>query len=572
LTTCEWRRLGFTRAGRRHLACATPDADAGDRRRIFGDTDWVTLRLQLILFQLLLFLAVLAMAGVVWIATSTMVQRLARVHLSHEQVEAALELDGSFNRLSEQLAELLLLGAAGRDQQRTDLDAARARVRADLARLERIGNDELAVLDDAAEREAEAIEAVRVERLHRLYAELEAVTDEILRIDASGNTAAAVRLYGARVEQLLDDELDRLIDDSVADEQEEYAQVSNATRRLARRLTVGTLVALVLIGTAAILLGVFFYRSIGPPLRRLGAAAEAVEAGDLAHRIEVGRVDEVGLLSQRFNRMVGELQRQREALLAAQVRLESQVAERTRELRESNRRLVLLDQQRLRFLAEASHQLRTPLTVLRGEAEVTLRNQGAAAAELRESLQLVAEQASDMGRLVADLLALTRSDSQEAELQLESIPLIELADELVRDARLLGEGRPVELQVAAAAEELSLHTDAGRLRQALMILLDNALKYSGGQEPVCLKVARAGDTVEIRIEDRGVGIAAEDLPFVFEPFYRGRSVRHAGIAGSGLGLPIARRIVARLGGTLELDSGEGEGTVARVRLPLESPT
>jgi len=87
-------------------------SDAGDRRRIFGDTGWVTLRLQLSLFQLLLFLAVLAMAGVVWIATSTMVQRLARVHLSHEQVEAALEIDGSFNRLSEQLAELLLLGAA----------------------------------------------------------------------------------------------------------------------------------------------------------------------------------------------------------------------------------------------------------------------------------------------------------------------------------------------------------------------------------------------------------------------------------------------------------------------------
>jgi signal transduction histidine kinase len=530
----------------------------------------VTLRLQLLLFQLLLALAVLAMAGFVWVATSTMVDRLTRVHLSHQQVEAVLELDGSFNRFSEQLSELLLFGPAERAEQQQDLMIARARVRADLDRLAAIVREEFASLDDPRERETEAIESERLERLQRLYAETERATDEILELDASGAQAAAVDLYASRVEKRLDDELDRLIDDAVADEQEEYAQVLSATNRLARRLTVGTLVALVLIGSAATLLGVLFYRSIGPPLRRLGAAAEAVEAGNLAHRVEVGRPDEIGLLSQRFNRMAGELQRQRDELLAAQVRLESQVAERTRELRESNRRLVLLDQQRVRFLAEASHQLRTPLTVLRGEAEVTLRNRTAGAEELRESLQLVAEQAADMGRLVEDLLTLARSDSQPSDLQLESVPLAGLAEELVRDARLLGEGRSVELQVAADAAGVELRTDANRLRQAVMVLLDNALKYSGEREPVRMEVSRAGEGVEIRIADRGVGIAAEDLAFVFEPFYRGRSVRHVGIAGSGLGLPIAKRIITRLGGMLELDSAEGEGTTARVRLPLES--
>ncbi len=544
--------------------------DPATRREGLSQTTRVTLRLQLLLFQLLLALAVLAMAGFVWIATSTMVDRLARVHLSHEQVEAVLELDGSFNRFSEQVSELLLFGPAERADQQQDLAVARARVRADLERLARIVRDELDSLDDPREREIEAIESERLERLQQLYAEIELATDEIVRLDASGAQAAAVSMYFSRVEKRLDDELDRLIDDAIADEQEEYAQVLNGTNRLARQLTGGTLVALLLIGSAATLLGVLFYRSIGPPLRRLGAAAEAVEAGNLAHRVEVGRLDEIGLISQRFNRMAGELQRQRDELLAAQVRLESQVTERTRELRDSNRRLVLLDQQRVRFLAEASHQLRTPLTVLRGEAEVTLRNRAAGAEELRESLQLVAEQASDMGRLVEDLLALARSDSQPTDLQLEPVPLVELAEELVRDARLLGEGRSVELEVAADATGVELRTDANRLRQAVMVLLDNALKYSGAEEPVHMNVSRAGEAVEIRIADRGVGIAAEDLPFVFEPFYRGRSVRHVGVAGSGLGLPIARRIITRLGGLLELDSAEGQGTTARVRLPLES--
>lgn len=531
----------------------------------------MTLRLQLLLFQLLLALAVLAMAGFVWIATSTMVDRLARVNLSHEQVEAVLELDGSFNRFSEQLSEWLLFGPAERAEQQKDLLVARARVRADLDRLATIVREELASLHDPLERERESIEGERLERLRRLFSATETATDEILRLDASGDLATAVDLYATQVEKRLDDELDRLIDDAVADEQEEYAQVLSATNRLARQLTGGTLLALLLVGSAATLLGVLFYRSIGPPLRRLGAAAQAVEAGDLAHRVEIGRADEIGLLSQRFNRMAGELQRQREELLAAQVRLESQVAERTRELRESNRRLVLLDQQRVRFLAEASHQLRTPLTVLRGEAEVTLRNRSAGAGELRDSLQLVAEQASDMGRLVEDLLALARSDSQATELQLESVPLAGLVEELVRDAHLLGEGRSVELRVAADAAGVELSTDPNRLRQALMALLDNALKYSDAEAPVRVEIARAGEAVEIRIADRGIGIAAEDLPFVFEPFYRGRSLRHVGIAGSGLGLPIARRIIARLGGMLELDSVEDEGTTVRVRLPLESP-
>jgi two-component system, OmpR family, sensor kinase len=112
----------------------------------------VTLRLQLLLFQLLLALAVLAMAGFVWLATSTMVDRIARVHVSHQQVEAALELDGSFNRFSEQLAELLVFGPAGRAEQGPDLASARARVLADLDRLQRIGDAELTTLDDPLER------------------------------------------------------------------------------------------------------------------------------------------------------------------------------------------------------------------------------------------------------------------------------------------------------------------------------------------------------------------------------------------------------------------------------------
>jgi signal transduction histidine kinase len=530
----------------------------------------VTLRLQLLLFQLLLALAVLAMAGFVWLATSTMVDRIARVHVSHQQVEAALELDGSFNRFSEQLAELLVFGPAGRAEQGPDLASARARVVADLDRLQRIGEAELATLDDPLEREAESIEAVRSVRLRQLFTEIESATDEILRLDKAGDPRAAVDLYGSRVEALLDDELDRLIDDAVADEQEEYAQVLNAARKLARRILLGTLIGLCLTGLAATVFGVMFYRSIGPPLGRLGAAAEAVENGDLRHRVEVGRHDEIGRLSLRFNSMTDELQRQRNLLMVAQEHLEGQVVERTRELVESNRRLVVLDQQRVRFLAEASHQLRTPLTVLRGEAEVALRDRSATDHGLRESLRLIAEQARDMGHLVDDLMAVARSDREEADLKLEDVSPAALAEDVVRDARRLGGQRGIELAVTDDASGLRVQADPGRLRQALMILVDNALKYSAAPHPVNVDVRCADDGIEIRVTDRGIGIPADELPLVFEPFYRGRAVHRGAAAGTGLGLPIARRTIEQFGGTLSIDSVEGAGTTARVRLPLGS--
>jgi signal transduction histidine kinase len=530
----------------------------------------VTLRLQLLLFQLLLALAVLAMAGFVWLATSTMVDRIARVHVSHEQVEAVLELDGSFNRFSEQLAELLVLGPAARAEQGPDLASARARVAADLDRLQRIGEAELASLDDPLEREAESIEAVRAARLRQLFTDLESATDDILRLEEAGDLRAAVQLYGSRVETLLDDELDRLIDDAVADEQDEYAQVLSSARKLARRILLGAIIGLCLTGLAATVSGVTFYRSIGPPLGRLGVAAEAVENGDLGHRVEVGRPDEIGRLSMRFNRMSGELQRQRNLLLVAQEHLEGQVVERTRELVESNRRLVMLDQQRVRFLAEASHQLRTPLTVLRGEAEVALRDRSATDHGLRESLRLIAEQARDMGQLIDDLMAVARSDREETDLKLEDVSPAALAEDVVRDARRLGGQRSIELAVSDDASGLRVQADPGRLRQALMILVDNALKYSDASQPVRVDVQRADDGIEIRVTDRGIGIPADELSLVFEPFYRGRAVHSGAVAGTGLGLPIARRTIEQFGGTLSINSAKGAGTAAQVRLPLGS--
>jgi signal transduction histidine kinase len=103
-----------------------------------------------------------------------------------------------------------------------------------------------------------------------------------------------------------------------------------------------------------------------------------------------------------------------------------------------------------------------------------------------------------------------------------------------------------------------------------MILVDNALKYSEAPQSVRVDVQCDDDAIEMRVTDRGIGIPADELPLVFEPFYRGRAVQRGAVAGTGLGLPIARRTIEQFGGTLSIDSVEGAGTTACVRLPLGS--
>ena len=216
-----------------------------------------------------------------------------------------------------------------------------------------------------------------------------------------------------------------------------------------------------------------------------------------------------------------------------------------------------------RFIADASHELRAPLTLIQANLELAQRPAMPPADQAAALGEAYAE-TSRLARLVADLLALARADAG-TPIRHERVEM----DRLVMD--VLGETKRLAREHRLAVDGLEPCTVSGdpdRLRQLLVILLDNALKYTPAGGRVALRLRREGDTAVITVSDTGVGISPEHLPHVFERFYRVDPGRSRDPGGTGLGLPIARWIVEQHGGSIELTSRPGEGTTAVVRVPI----
>jgi signal transduction histidine kinase len=218
-----------------------------------------------------------------------------------------------------------------------------------------------------------------------------------------------------------------------------------------------------------------------------------------------------------------------------------------------------------RFTADASHELRTPLTALRTEVEVAL-GKSLSPAEHQQLLGNLLEELVRMSRLTDQLLTLSRRDAGVEQFEPVPLDLAELAANVVEAMRPLAESRGVQLRLEAAGP-VPVEGDAGRLRQVVINVLDNALKYTPGGGRVTVRVERRDRGGFVTVEDTGSGIAAEHLPQVFERFYRVDRARSRAEGGAGLGLSIARSIVTAHGGTIDLTSTPGLGTVCTVTLP-----
>ena len=291
---------------------------------------------------------------------------------------------------------------------------------------------------------------------------------------------------------------------------------------LAALSVVGVLVA-ALLGWAAARAG------LAPITRLAGVAEEVSLTGDPGRRVDVGRRrDEVGRLATAFNAMLGALQRS-------------------------------LDAQR-RLVSDASHELRTPLASLRINVDVLSENPDLPAADRREILARVTAQVMELSRLVASVTDLARGELPRGDrfpVQLNAVA----ADALEAARR---DWPKTEFTVYLAGGVVEGNAD--RLRVAFKNLLDNAVKFGPAEGPVQLRVTGG----EVTVRDFGPGIADEDLPFVFDRFYRALSSRSA--PGSGLGLAVVREIAAGHGGTIAAEPASRGGTVMRLTLPLRPVT
>ena len=270
------------------------------------------------------------------------------------------------------------------------------------------------------------------------------------------------------------------------------------------------------------------------PIARMTQTAQTIALShDLSARIESPpHLDELGQLAKTFNEMLESI----ETAYHAQQR----------------------------FVSDASHELRAPLTAIQGNLELLRRQSTMSEAEREEALTEVERESARLTRLVADLLVLARADAgvslKHCPVDLDAVIL-----EAFREARHLSQGQCLTLD---PFEPARVEGDEYRLKQLILILLDNALKYTPANGQVTIGLHRRDTDVEIVVHDTGVGIALEDLPLVFERFYRADPARSRDPGGTGLGLPIAQWIVEQHDGEIRLESQPGQGTTAIVHLPL----
>ncbi len=326
--------------------------------------------------------------------------------------------------------------------------------------------------------------------------------------------------------------------------------VDDLLRAIQVALLIGTALAL----GVTVLLTAAIVRGVLRPLRQMAQTSHAVAAGDLTQRVAVPAADdELAELAQAFNTMVARL----EAAFATQ----------------------------RRFLADASHELRSPLTALGGGVEM-LRIGAAADSDARDRLlRLMTGEIARMGRLVDDLLTLARFDADPAQL-LERAPtdLVPLARSVAEETRLLAPDRTVRFENDATAPSVMpvvpvvILGDADRLRQALLNLCTNARAHTPPGGTITIRVGRAGEAgsagnagnaATVTVADTGEGIPPDALPRVGERFYRVDPARprDAGQGGLGLGLAIVRAITEAHGGSVTLTSAPGVGTTATLAFP-----
>jgi len=295
------------------------------------------------------------------------------------------------------------------------------------------------------------------------------------------------------------------------------------------------LIITILIGLAAVTASMFVITLISPrvfePLENIASLARQISrADDLSRRLpDTGRDDEIGDLTMALNQTLA--------------------------------RLENLFRTQQRFLADVSHELRTPLTTIRGNVDLMRRMGGAD----QESLDDIQAELDRMTRLVNDLLLLARADAGSLPIEREPVELDTVLLDVYRQLSLLKE--PVKI-VLEEVDQVLVSGDADRLKQLILNLADNAVKYTSAGGTVRLSLSKTEDEAHLTIADSGIGIAEEDLPYIFERFYRVDKARTRAHGGSGLGLSIAKWIVDVHGGRIHVESEAGEGTTFHVILPL----
>ncbi|MHB8508355.1 MAG: sensor histidine kinase [Candidatus Dormibacteria bacterium] len=278
----------------------------------------------------------------------------------------------------------------------------------------------------------------------------------------------------------------------------------------------------------AVLMGVFLASRATAPARALAKAARAVAAGDRSQRVPVSGDDEFAQMGQAFNAMAEAIDEE--------------------------------DRLRRNFAAAVAHEVRTPLSILRSEIEAI---QDRLVRPSPRALASLHEEVVRLGRLISDLESLAYADAAAFSLDRQPTDLAELTRAALTE--FAGPYAAEGLRLESELTSVSADVDPVRIRQAISNLLNNALKFSSGGSRVLVEVGPVADRAIVRVTDWGCGIAVDELPRVFDRFFRGRGARPG---GSGIGLNVVQELVRAHGGETDISSVEGEGTTVTLQLPM----
>ena len=305
-------------------------------------------------------------------------------------------------------------------------------------------------------------------------------------------------------------------------------EMDQTLRFTAYLLTVSSLITVCI----AAVIGYLLARSALRPVDEMTRSAlEISRTSNLQQRLEVAGQDELGRLAATFNELLD--------------------------------RLEVLFKTQERFVADVSHELRTPLTAIQGNIDLLKKWAGQNEEIRQEALEIIQEETARMARLAADLLLLAQADAG-IRLELKPVELDTLLLEVYRHARMLADGRDIKL---GHEDQAIVMGDADRLKQLLLNLVNNAVTYTPPGGEIVLMLYREPEWTRVVVKDNGVGIPEEDLPHIFDRFYRVDRARSDRKAGTGLGLSIARWVAEAHSGNLTVQSEEGYGTAFTLWLP-----
>ncbi|MEC4750302.1 ATP-binding protein [Methylomicrobium sp. Wu6] len=395
--------------------------------------------------------------------------------------------------------------------------------------------------------------------------------DEVERLRQQGKLEIAVQALSKFSEEEIDGKFQPLIDAAIGAEREKAGKAKRELENLVAQSRWIAILASLLAALFSLTSGVLLLRGVRKPIEALMKGTGEIAAGNLDYRIDLDSRDEFAYLASHFNQMAQELKVQQDKLREGRAVLEKRVAERTFELNRLNEELKSMDIARREFLADISHELRTPITVIRGEAEVTLRGQEREADEYKDALQRIVELSMQLGKYVNDLMFLARTETANLQFEWDSVDLSELVASVVEDFQVMAEEKTISVALEAPTGPVRVRGDKQRLRQVLFILGDNACRYSNPGGHITVALGMCENEASFSLTDQGIGIPAQDLERIFNRHFRSQNALRSREDGTGLGLPMAKSILKAHGGRITVTSVEHAGSTFTVTLPLFSP-